>query len=154
MMFLLMHTPFLFSLIFSSSFLCFVRFFCTFSFFTRVPQKQDITQEYKKILSICHTFYALTSTNCLANLKTSNSKTYNKKVVGLLFLFLLDIWIAYFRQIKCQILTPRYRLVRNFMITKRFTSNTNNSMILMFSGNIVNKKVIYNFLAFQKVQEH
>jgi hypothetical protein len=67
------------------------------SFFTKVPQKQDTTQEYqKKISSICYRFFALTSIDCLTNIATSNVKPQNTKVVDLVFLFLFDIWIAYF----------------------------------------------------------
>jgi hypothetical protein len=32
----------------------------------------------------------------LANLATANAKIHNTKVVGLLFIFVLDTWIAYF----------------------------------------------------------
>jgi hypothetical protein len=40
------------------------------------------------------------------------------------------------------------RLVRNFRIPNRFNSNTNNSMIMIFSGKLVNTKVVDNFLSF------
>jgi hypothetical protein len=43
---------------------------------------------------------------------------------------------------------PKYRLVRYSRITNRFTSNTNNFLILTFSGNLVNKKNVDNFLSF------
>jgi hypothetical protein len=42
----------------------------------------------------------------------------------------------------------KYRLVQNFRITNRFTFNTDNSLILTFSRNFVNKKVVDNFLRF------
>jgi hypothetical protein len=45
-------------------------------------------------------------------------------------------------------LTPKYRLVQNFRITNRFTSNTDNSLIVTFSGTLVNKKVVDDFLRF------
>jgi predicted negative regulator of RcsB-dependent stress response len=67
------------------------------SFSTNVPQKQETTQKYQKqISSVCRKFSAQTSRDRLTNLETSNSKTHKTKVVGLLFLFPLDIWIAYF----------------------------------------------------------
>jgi hypothetical protein len=67
-------------------------------FSTKVPQKQETTQEYQKQFSyVCDIFSSLTSTVCLTNLLTFNAKTHNTKVVGLLFIFLLDIWIAYFK---------------------------------------------------------
>jgi hypothetical protein len=49
---------------------------------------------------------------------------------------------------KWEILTPKYRLVQNFRITNRFTSNTDNSLILMFYGNLINKNTVDNFLSF------
>jgi hypothetical protein len=65
--------------------------------FHRVPQKQDKTQEYQKqFLYVYHRFSALTSIDCLINLETLNAITHGTKVVGLLFLFLFDIWISYF----------------------------------------------------------
>jgi hypothetical protein len=42
----------------------------------------------------------------------------------------------------------KYRLVQNFRITNRFTSNTSNSLILTISGNLVNENVLYNSLSF------
>jgi hypothetical protein len=54
------------------------------------------TRVSKNFSSVCHRFSVLTSTNCLTNLGNSNAKTHNTKVVGLLFVFPLDIWIAYF----------------------------------------------------------
>ena len=96
-----------FSLFFSDFFLlllflCFVRLFCfalafLYSFFYKSAAKTRYnTSLSKKFSSVYHRFSALTSTDCLTNLETRNSKTQNTKVVGLLFLFLLDIWIAYF----------------------------------------------------------
>jgi hypothetical protein len=38
------------------------------------------------------------------------------------------------------------RLVQNFRILNRFNSNTNNSLIMMFSGKLVNTKVLDNFI--------
>jgi hypothetical protein len=43
---------------------------------------------------------------------------------------------------------PENRLVRNFRIPNRFNSNTNNSLIMTFSGKLVNTKVVDNFLSF------
>jgi hypothetical protein len=43
---------------------------------------------------------------------------------------------------------PENRLVQNFRIPKRFNSNINNSLIMMFSGKLVNTKVVDNFLRF------
>jgi hypothetical protein len=43
---------------------------------------------------------------------------------------------------------PENRLVRNFRIPNRFSSNTNNSLIMTFSGKLVNTKVVDNFLSF------
>jgi hypothetical protein len=40
---------------------------------------------------------------------------------------------------------PVNRLVRNFRIPNRFNSNTNNSLIMTFSGKLVNTKVVDNF---------
>jgi hypothetical protein len=82
-------------------FFCFVWLFCTFLFifslFSKECRKNKIKHKSIKIFAfVCHKFYALTSTVCLTNLKISNAKTHNVKVVGLLFLFLLDIWIDYF----------------------------------------------------------
>jgi hypothetical protein len=135
-------------------FFCFVRLFsCTCLlcsiFLIKVSQKQETTQEYQKqFSSVCYRFAVLTSIDSSSNLKTSKANNHNMKVVGLLFIFLLYIWIAYFGWKKWEILTPKNKLVQNFKITNRFTSNTNNSLILMFSGNIVNNKVVYNFLMF------
>jgi uncharacterized membrane protein len=67
----------------------FVHFPFIFSFFTKVPQKQDTTQEYQKISSVCYRFSALTSTYCLTNIATSNAKTHNTKVIDLLFYIFL-----------------------------------------------------------------
>jgi hypothetical protein len=55
MVFLLMRTLFILFLIILSFFLCFVRIFSALAFyilffFTKVPQKQDTTQEYQKII--------------------------------------------------------------------------------------------------------
>jgi hypothetical protein len=43
---------------------------------------------------------------------------------------------------------PESRLVQNFRISNIFNSNTNNSLIMMFSRTLVNKKVVDNFLSF------
>jgi hypothetical protein len=52
---------------------------------------------YIEIFSfICYRFSALTLAYCLTNLAISNAQTHNMKVIGLLFLFLLDIWNASF----------------------------------------------------------
>jgi hypothetical protein len=61
-----------------------------------VPQKQDTTQEYKKFLFVYYIFSAPTLTDGLANLATANAKIHNTKVVGIVFIFLLDIWNASF----------------------------------------------------------
>jgi hypothetical protein len=45
-------------------------------------------------------------------------------------------------------LTPKHRLVRNFKITNRFISNIDNSLIMTFSVNLINTKVVYTFLIF------
>jgi hypothetical protein len=72
-------------------FLCFVQLFCTCififsSFFHKCAAKTRYNiRVAKKILSICHRFSVLTSTDCLLNLDTSNTKPHNKKVVGLIF---------------------------------------------------------------------
>jgi hypothetical protein len=62
-----------------------------------VSQKQETTQEYQKqFSSVCCIFSTITSIGCFINLETSNAKIHNTKVVGLLFIFVLDTWIAYF----------------------------------------------------------
>jgi hypothetical protein len=87
MVFLLMCTFFSLFMIFSFFFvLC--GFLCTclfiFSFFTKVPQEQDRTQGYQKTFSlVCYIFSAITSTDYLINIATSNAKTHNTKVVDL-----------------------------------------------------------------------
>jgi hypothetical protein len=144
-----MRTLFLFFLLFCFFFLCFVRlFYCHIYilFFHKSAAKTRYnTRVSKKFSSVCHRFSSLTSTSCLTHLGTSNAKTHNTKVVGLIFLFLSDIWIAYFGKSKWEIFTPKYRLVQNFRITKRFISNTNNSLIPTLSGNLVNMKDVDNF---------
>jgi hypothetical protein len=45
-------------------------------------------------------------------------------------------------------LTPKYGLVQNFRIINRFTFNTNKFLKIMFSGNLVNTKLVDNFLSF------
>jgi hypothetical protein len=80
------HTFSLFSLIFFLFFYLFCAAFFALAFlysvFTRVPQKQDIRQEYqKKFSSVSHRFSALTSIDFFTNLETSNAKPHNTKVV-------------------------------------------------------------------------
>jgi hypothetical protein len=43
---------------------------------------------------------------------------------------------------------PEIQFGPNFGITEGFTSNTNNSLILSFSGNIVIEEVVDNFQSF------
>lgn len=45
---------------------------------------------------------------------------------------------------------PKYRLVRKVGITKRFISNTDNTLILTIFGNLVIQKVIDGYLRFLK----
>jgi hypothetical protein len=87
---------------YAHSFLLFILFFfvlsglfCTWLFvlyfFTKVSQKHDITQEYQKTFAyVRHNFFSLTSTDSLIDLETSIANTSNMKVVGVLFLFILD----------------------------------------------------------------
>jgi hypothetical protein len=81
-------------------FLCFLRFFVhlsfIFSFFHKSVEKQDTTQDYKKIPSVWYKFSALNLIDCLENKATSNAKTYNTEVVDLFVFFLFNIWIACF----------------------------------------------------------
>jgi hypothetical protein len=80
--------------------LCFVRMFFTLAFlyslFSQVTKTRYNTRVSKKISYVCYIFFALTSTDCLINIGTSNAKTHNTKLVGLFFIFILEVWIAYF----------------------------------------------------------
>jgi hypothetical protein len=101
MVFLLMCTLFLFFSDFSFFFFVLCGIFCTCLFiFSSIFHKSVEKSRYnirvsKKISSIYHSFFALTSTDYFTYLDTSNTKTHDTKVVGLSFLFLLDIWITY-----------------------------------------------------------
>jgi hypothetical protein len=86
---------FLFFLLFCAALFLHLPFMFYFSI--KVPQKQETTQEYQKqFSSACYRFAVLTSIDSSSNLKTSKANNHNMKVVGLLFIFLLYIWIAYF----------------------------------------------------------
>jgi hypothetical protein len=82
-------------------FLFLLLFSCTCllcSLFSQKCRKNKIQDKsIENFLSVYHRFYALTLIDHLTHLATSNIKTRNIKVVGLPFLFLLDIWNASFR---------------------------------------------------------
>jgi hypothetical protein len=44
--------------------------------------------------------------------------------------------------------TKKNRLVRNFRISNRFTSKAKNALIMMFSGKLVNTKVVDDVIGF------
>jgi hypothetical protein len=95
MVFMLMRTLFLCFFFFVLCG-CFLHLPFYILFFSQVTQKQDITQEYQ-INPVCLShIFSLTSTECLTNIGTSNAKSHNTKLVGLFFIFILDVWITYF----------------------------------------------------------
>jgi hypothetical protein len=61
-----------------------------------MPQKQDITQEYKNICVCLSQILCSNFNRLFENFKTSNAKNHNIKIVGRIFFFLLDIWNIYF----------------------------------------------------------
>jgi hypothetical protein len=75
-------------------------FFCTCLLYSLLFHKSAAKTRYNSRVSknyhVCYRFSALTSIDCLTNIAISNTKTHNTKVVDIFFLFLLDIWIAYF----------------------------------------------------------
>jgi hypothetical protein len=87
-----------FSLIFFffSSFLWpfYLHFYILF-FHKSVAKTRYNTRVSKKFSYVCHRFSALSLIDCLANLETSNAKTHNTKIIGIIFLFLLDIYCLF-----------------------------------------------------------
>lgn len=122
-------------------------FFLSFSIQKCHKSKRQL-HTITKLLSVNYRFATQTYTGCLTNLETSNTKTYNTKVVDPPFLFLCNIWKVSFGQRKQKILTPKYRLLRNFWVTNRLTSNTDQAQITTFSGILTIDKVVDNFTSF------
>jgi hypothetical protein len=87
-------------------------------FSTKVLQKQETTQEYQKqFSSVCYIFSALTSTNCLPNLETSNTKKLKTQSFRysfyISFLYMEHVvWIKEVRDID-----PEIQTAQNFRIT-------------------------------------
>jgi hypothetical protein len=132
------------------SFFCIFYLFCAdffvhlpfiFSFLLKCHKNKIQLKSIKKISTVCYRCSALTSTGYLTNIATSNAKTHNTKVVDLFSLSFTYIdrlfWIT-----KLGDNDPENGLARNFRIPNRFNSNTNNSLIMMFSGKLVNTKVL------------
>jgi hypothetical protein len=149
MMFLLMHT--LFSLFLIFFFVC-AGFFGALAFYILFFHKSAAITRYnsrvsKKISPLCYRFSALISTDCLTNIATSNVKTHNTKIVDLVILFIFYVdrlfWIM-----EVGDNDPENRLVRNFRISNKFTSKANNSLIMKFSGKLLNITVVDMFLSF------
>jgi hypothetical protein len=144
MMFLLMHTL-------VSFFFVFCGFFVHLPFIFFFPQKcrknKIQLKSKKKSLSLRYRFSALTLTHCLTIIATSNVKTHSTKVVDLVF---LSFWhmdrLFWIKEVADNDLENR--LVWNYRISKRFTSKANNTFIMTFYRNLVNTRVVDNFLSF------
>jgi hypothetical protein len=100
MVFLLMRTLLSLSSDFFPFFYVLCGFFCALSFyillFHKSAAKNKIQLKSIKTFLVCYIFSALTSTDSLSIIGTSNAKTHNTKFVDLVFLFLIDIWTTRF----------------------------------------------------------
>jgi hypothetical protein len=152
MMFLLMHTLFSLFLIFFFFFLCFVRVFCAIAFYTLFFNKSAAKTRYnlrvsKNIIAsllqiFCSIFNRLFDK--YSDLKRQNSQHESCRYRFSLY-FHVDclFWIT-----EVGDNDHENRLVRNFKISNRFTFKANNSLIMKFSGKLLNIIVVDMFLSF------
>jgi hypothetical protein len=136
---------FFFSL-FCAAFLCTCLLYSLF--FIKVPKTRYNSRVSKKISYVCYRFFCSNFNRLFdkySNLKRKNSKheSYRSRFsASFLFMDCL-FWIT-----EVGDNDPENRLVRNFRIANRFTSIANNSLIMTFSGKLVNTKVVDIFLSF------
>jgi hypothetical protein len=81
---------FLFYLLFCADFFLHLPFIFSFSHKSATKTRYN-ARVSKQFSYVSYKFSSLTSTDGMINLATSNAKTHNTKVVGLLFVFVFDI---------------------------------------------------------------
>jgi hypothetical protein len=114
-------------------------------FSQKVPQKQDRTQEYQKII-VCLLQIFCSNINKLFDKyndvkhKTSQHESCRSSF-SLSFRYMNRLfWI--------RDNDPENILVQNFRISNIFTSKAENALIMTFSRKLLNTKVVDNFLSF------